>query len=124
MVKLWIQIKEKTERDLTLDETFAYIVSQDYSFPSVRRDQATDYLKSKGVCICDVDVQELDGLAVYKSTIETVRDATPDEIRAYHGLKVYRKGVYNGDCINRLKRESDAILKGKEIIVWVSGEEE
>lgn len=135
MSKLHIQIIEKTKRALTIEETFALIVSQDGGHPARRREHASEYLNSNGVCECVGDGYDERGLPIYSCTVTTTRDATPAEIIAYHYLQL--DAVCNiiprvtggcdcpfdgdGDCIAdglhfRLAKNA---LDGKEVVVSV-----
>jgi hypothetical protein len=140
MTKLHIQIREETKRELTIEETFAYILSKDMHTGTMRRKQADEYLNTRGIfsSMIGEDLQHSENAPpVYICSITTTRNATPAEIIAYHFLQIFNvcKTNPNGsgecDCPFNLccimdesyKNFAKDMLKDKEVVISAAGKD-
>ena len=128
-MKLKIKIKEvkDEERRLTVEEQCMFSKSQS-TCGGILTVLATDKLRKLGF------VKLVKGVDVGLFHTETVRDATPAEIMAYHCIKIHDEcGLKVNECdtcvmniwayctcgIGKLFLKSTKILKDKEIILEV-----
>ena len=129
--ELKIKIKEVKEdvRKLTIEEWAMYLLSENGN--SVYRHDARDIVKSWGL------VEFVNGLTGLFRT-ETIRDATPKEIIAWHTLQSLYVCSHDmpiqlcSQCANNLgpdgcyivrtRGRAEGILKGKEVILSVTEE--
>lgn len=123
-MELKIMIKEVKEeaRKFTIEEWAVYLLSENEN--SIYQHAAQDIVKSWGL------VEFVNGLIGLFRT-ETIRDATPEEIIAWHCTQIWKLCDMNGDecydnCPKRggcLARDewvkAKALLEGKEVILEV-----
>ena len=123
-MELKIMIKEVKEeaRKFTIEEWAVYLLSENEN--SIYQHAAQDIVKSWGL------VEFVNGLIGLFHTV-TIRDATPEEIIAWHCTQIWKPCDMNGDecftnCPKRLGCEvlsdynkSMTILEGKEVILEV-----
>ena len=126
VTKLKLKVKEvKVEaRKLTVEEWAVYLLSENKN--SIYQHDAKEIVKSWGL------VEFVNGLIGLFRT-ETIRDATPKEVIAWHCLESYKEcdrvddtcyacplNVTGGICIPRKCEErSKKVLEGKEVILLV-----
>lgn len=125
--ELIIRIKEVKEltRDLTIEEESMYLFSNDktptYSMVIYRAQQKLKEIGLVGVCRLNGD-----GISVGLFRIETIRDATLEEINAWHILeldKIRCKRAYSNNIELTTRpdnKEFEKLLLDKEIIFEVS----
>ena len=121
-VKLQIREVKVEKRHLTIEEWAMYLLSENGN--SIYQHDAEDIVKSWGL------IEFEKGLTGLFRT-ETVRDATPKEMIAWHCLQLYKEcdnvddtcyacplNVTGGICIPRKCEErSKKVLEGKEVIL-------
>lgn len=85
MSKYVVKMVEKIERELTIEELFAYEVSIEDSFNDKFRTLANEYLKSHGFVYTTTNGERRDGVYYEKGMFEvaTERQATDDEVEEY-----------------------------------------
>jgi len=128
-MKLKIKIKEvkKEWRQLTELETLLTDISRLNQVPESYKDKLKWQLKLRGITGYDISSERILGLF----RTETIRDATPKEIIAWHCLESYKEcdrvddtcyacplNVIGGICVPRKCEErSKKVLEGKEVIL-------
>ena len=126
-MELKIRIKDVKEetRPITLDEKCMFLISTDMHYSQKIRDEIRKKLDALGLLI-RVDSDNI----VFRT--ETIRDATPDEVIAWHILAV-DKACWNHECeichIGKVygclycvcdsneANNARELLKGKEVIL-------
>ena len=85
MSKYVFKTVEKIERELTVEELFAYEVSIADSFNDEFRTMANDYLKSHGFIATTLNGERRNNVYYEKGMFEVVneRDATEEEVSDY-----------------------------------------
>ena len=126
-MELKIKIKEVKEetRKLTVEEWAVYLLSENEN--SIYQPDAKEIVKSWGL------VEFVNGLVAIFRT-ETIRDATPEEIIAWHCTQIKKvcdmiEVECYANCPKRVRcealldyTESMTILEGKEVILSVTEE--
>jgi hypothetical protein len=131
---LKIKIKEVVEerREISIgDEAMIFLVEElkTESFPRFGFQLQTGCamaLDKNGYVRCSAKLEQYPHTAMFRR--ETIRDATPEEIRAYHIIKLSKVGWiylpisgwrYDADVISNMRE----ILKGKEVIFEIEESE-
>ena len=135
VTKLKLKIKESKEvvRHLTIEEQCIYLAYLDATNPNNLRLAALKKLDDLHM-VKIIPSDEITNIAVFRT--ETIRDATPKEIIAWHCLESYKEcdrvddtcyacplNVIGGICVPRKCEErSKKVLEGKEVILSVNEE--
>ncbi len=118
-MELKIRIKEFTDevKPLTIEEQCMYSVANNSMYEDAYRDEVRRHLDKIGFIGC---VYEGNVTGFFRT--ETIRDATVDEVIAWHSIQMHNeydglRGIFYGLPVFNTDDESHELLKNKEIIL-------